>query len=154
MATVYLHRLVDTRATGRPSEYWEPTGRPGTHRRAAAVDGEAAAGSQGVGAASDGVSSPGGVGSCGGSVTSSGGGAPRRGPMAASPTKSAQGKDSWELAGASGRVVGVKRGRVRRGEGGHLPVAHRELRLSLSPSLRSERERVGSASAPVRGVER
>jgi hypothetical protein len=73
---------------------------------------------------------------------------------AASPARSAQGKDSWELVGASGRVVGEKRGRVERGEGGHLSVAHRELQLSLSPSLYSERERVGSAPAPVRGVER
>jgi hypothetical protein len=154
MADAYLPHLDAQDDGGNPNGYWERTGRPGTHRRTAAVDGEAAAGSQEGKAASGGVSSPGGVGSCGGSVTSSDGGAPRQGPTAVSPARSAQGKDSRELAGASGRVVGEKQGRVRRGEGGHLPVAHRELRLSLSPTLRSERERVGSAPTPERGVER
>jgi hypothetical protein len=111
------------------------------------VDGEVAAGLQEVGEASGGGSSTGASASSGGSVSSSGGGAPRRGPTAASPAKSAQGKDSWELAGASGRVVGEKRGRVRRGEGGHLPVAHRELRLSLSLPRSAARGR-GWAALP------
>jgi hypothetical protein len=95
---------------------------------------------QGVGEASGGGSSTEAAASSGGSVTSSGGGAPRRGPTAVSPSKSVQGKDSWELAGASGRVVGEKQGRVERGEGGHLSVAHRELRLSLSLALQREGE--------------
>jgi hypothetical protein len=126
----------------------------GTHRRVAAVDGEAAAGSQEGGEASGGGSSLGASASRGSSVVPSDGGVPWLGPTAASPARSAQGKVFWELAGASGSVFGEKRGRVERGEGGHLSVAHRELRLSLSPSLCSERERVGSAPAPVRGVER
>jgi hypothetical protein len=57
------------------------------------VDGEVAEGSQGVGEAPGGVSSAGASAPASSSVTSSGDGAPRRGPTAASPAKSVQGKD-------------------------------------------------------------
>jgi hypothetical protein len=72
------------------------------------VDGETAAGSQGVGAAPGGVSSAGALAPASSPGSFSDGGAPWRGPTAALPANSAQGKDSWELAGASGCVVGEK----------------------------------------------
>jgi hypothetical protein len=56
-ADTYLPHLDARDDGGNPNVYWERTGRPGSHRRTAAVDGEAAAGSQGVGAGSGGVSS-------------------------------------------------------------------------------------------------
>jgi hypothetical protein len=57
------------------------------------VDGEVAAGSQGVGGGPAAGTAPEPSSSAGSSVTSSDGGAPRRGPTAASPAKSVQGKD-------------------------------------------------------------
>jgi hypothetical protein len=103
--------------------YWHVDGagaRGGAHRRAAAVDGKVAVGSQGVGAVLASVSSSGGVGSCGDPDISSVGGAPRCGSPAASPAKSVQGKDPYVLGEVRGHVFGGKRGRARLGEGSHL----------------------------------
>jgi hypothetical protein len=66
------------------------------------VDGEVAAGSQGVGGGPAAGTAPEVSSSAGSSVTSSDGGAPRRGPMATLPANSAQGKGSWGLAEVSG----------------------------------------------------
>jgi hypothetical protein len=51
------------------------------------------------------------------------------------------------------RVAGVKGGRGEREEGGHHLGTSQRVSV-LSPSLCSERERVHSAPAPVRGVGR
>jgi hypothetical protein len=77
-----------------------------THRWAAVVDGEAAAGSQEGRASSGGVSSPEGVGSCGTPGISSAGGAPRNGSTTVFPARSVQGKGSQGLDEAWGHVVG------------------------------------------------
>jgi hypothetical protein len=107
------------------------------------VDGEMAAGSQGVGAAPGGVSSAGASAPASSSVTSSGGGTPRRGPTAASPAKSVQGKEPRGLAEARGHLVGGKRGWGRLGEGGYLLVPSQG---TTAPSLSAARGREGQRS--------
>jgi hypothetical protein len=147
-AGVCLPRL-DAQDDGKnPSYILETGGQPGTHRRTAAVDGEAAAGSQEGRAASGGVSSPEGVGCCSGSVSSSDGGAPRQGPTTTLPANSAQGKGSWGLAEVSGWVFGGKRGPGEWGEGGHL-LGGSQRAPALSPLLAAARGR-GWAALPRR----
>jgi hypothetical protein len=93
-ADIYLLRLIDTRATRNLASTGKKSGGWGPHRRAAGVDGEVAAGSQGVGGGPAAGTAPAASSSAGSSVTSFDGGAPRRGPTAALPANSAQGKGS------------------------------------------------------------
>jgi hypothetical protein len=99
------------------------------------VDGEAAAGSQGVGGASGGSSKSRGTDSCSSTGLSSSAGGPWNSSTAAPLANSAQGKDSQELGEARGRVFERERGQGGLGEDDHRmePSLASALSLSRSP---------------------